>query len=53
MNRVGGEHLPSVCEHDDLAREIHDSHMAFLARARAYAPHAELGFLELRQGAEG
>tara|TARA_B100000676_G_scaffold312341_1_gene386060 strand:- start:2959 stop:3330 length:372 start_codon:yes stop_codon:yes gene_type:complete len=47
------EVVADLAAHDALAREIHDSHMGFLARARAYAPHAELGFLELRQGAEG
>ena len=37
--------LAELKETDELARRIHASHRAFLARARAYAPYSELGFL--------
>jgi len=40
--------VDALAEPDDLARRIHTSHMDFLARARAYVPHALEGFLNLR-----
>ena len=44
------EVLAELAASDPASQKVHDSHMAFLAQARAYAPHAELGFLAMRNG---
>jgi TRAP-type mannitol/chloroaromatic compound transport system substrate-binding protein len=42
--------LEELAGTDAFTRRIHESHMAFLDQARAYSPHAELGFLAMRNG---
>ncbi len=42
--------LTELAESDPQSRKIHDSHMDFLVQVRAYAPHADLGFLAMRNG---
>lgn len=50
VRTISAEVVAELGAADALAGRIHDSHMAFLARARAYAPMAEGGFLAIRNG---
>lgn len=48
LKEVSAEVVAELAGDSELAGRIHESHMAFLARARAYSPFGEGGFLDLR-----
>ena len=50
MREVSAQVVEELGSANELSGRIHESHMAFLARCRAYAPMAEGGFLAIRNG---
>jgi TRAP-type mannitol/chloroaromatic compound transport system substrate-binding protein len=56
VERLGEETravLDEVAASDALTGRVHESYMAFLEKAREYAPHGEQGILEMRTQAFG
>ena len=50
LREISAQVVADLGAANELSGRIHDSHMGFLARARAYAPMSEGGFLAIRNG---
>jgi TRAP-type mannitol/chloroaromatic compound transport system substrate-binding protein len=53
LGEVSREVLDEVAASDALTGKVHESYMAFLEKARTYAPHGEQGVLNMRTLAAG
>ena len=50
LREISAQVVADLGAANERSGRIHDSHMGFLARARAYAPMSEGGFLAIRNG---
>jgi TRAP-type mannitol/chloroaromatic compound transport system substrate-binding protein len=53
LSEVTGEVLAELAAADPLTAKVHEAYIAFLDRAREYAPHGEQGILNMRSAVAG